>query len=53
MSLDFLLEIGSEEIPDWMIWHAQNQLAENFQNLLQTNGFVAPMPQIDATRAGS
>ena len=49
MSLPFLLEIGTEEIPDWMIWHALNQLAESFQNLLEANGFEALMPQIDAT----
>jgi glycyl-tRNA synthetase beta chain len=49
VSLPFLLEIGTEEIPDWMIWHALNQLAESFQNLLQTNRLAAPMPQIEAT----
>ena len=49
MSLPFLLEIGTEEIPDWMIWHALNQLAQNFQTLLQTNQLPAPMPRIEAT----
>jgi glycyl-tRNA synthetase beta chain len=49
VSLPFLLEIGTEEIPDWMIKHALNQLAEGFQNLLKTNQLAAPMPRIEAT----
>ena len=34
MSLPFLLEIGTEEIPDWMIVPAVNQLENLFQELL-------------------
>ena len=34
MSLHFLLEIGTEEIPDWMITTALNQLQDMFQVLL-------------------
>src|SRR5579863_2215303 len=32
-----------------MIRRAVNQLAEHFQNLLQTNQLAAPMPRIEAT----
>ena len=31
MSLPFLLEIGTEEIPDWMIIPALNNLQDMFQ----------------------
>ncbi len=34
MSLPFLLEIGTEEIPDWMIVPALNNLQDMFQGLL-------------------
>lgn len=34
MSLPFLLEIGTEEIPDWMIVSALNQLQDHFQSML-------------------
>ena len=49
MSLPFLLEIGTEEIPDWMIRPGLDRLAEGFQNLLKTNRFGAPMPAVDGT----
>jgi glycyl-tRNA synthetase beta chain len=35
--LPFLLEIGTEEIPDWMITGALNQLQDHFQSLLDGN----------------
>ena len=38
MSLPFLLEIGTEEIPDWMIVPAINQLRDNYQVFLDQNG---------------
>ena len=38
MSLPFLLEIGCEEIPDWMIVGALNQLQDAFQKLLDQQG---------------
>jgi hypothetical protein len=34
VSLPFLLEIGTEEIPDWMIVPALNNLQDMFQALL-------------------
>jgi glycyl-tRNA synthetase beta chain len=37
MSVPFLLEIGTEEIPDWMIGPALNDLRGLFENLLQQN----------------
>jgi glycyl-tRNA synthetase beta chain len=36
MSLEFLLEIGSEEIPDWMIPAALEHLAKEFAGLCST-----------------
>ena len=38
MSLPFLLEVGTEEIPDWMIVPAINQLRDDFQVFLDQNG---------------
>ena len=38
MSLPFLLEIGVEEIPDWMIVPALNNLQDMFQSFLDQNG---------------
>lgn len=38
MSLPFLLEVGTEEIPDWMIIPAINQLRDDFQVFLDQNG---------------
>ena len=45
----FLLEVGTEEIPDWMIPPAINQLAELFQDLLDRNGLGGSINSIDAT----
>lgn len=45
----FLLEIGTEEIPDWMIPPAINQLAELFQNLLDRNRLGGKVNSVDAT----
>ena len=38
MSLPFLLEIGTEEIPDWMIVPALNNLQDMFQIFLDQHG---------------
>ena len=45
MSLPFLLEIGTEEIPDWMIPAA----LESLQTLVQHNALLPPSPKTDAT----
>jgi len=37
MSVPFLLEIGTEEIPDWMIEPALADLKQRFENLLAAN----------------
>jgi glycyl-tRNA synthetase beta chain len=49
MSLPFLLEIGTEEIPDWMIAGALNQLQDHFQTLLDQNALGGRVAWIDAT----
>lgn len=49
MSLDFLLEIGSEEIPDWMIVSALNNLQDMFQTLLDQQGIGGMVTSVDAT----
>lgn len=51
MSVPFLLEIGTEEIPDWMIPPALNHLRELFEKLLEENRLGADLVQIgvDAT----
>ncbi len=49
MSLDFLLEIGSEEIPDWMIAPALNNLQDMFQTLLDQQGIGGMVKSVDAT----
>ena len=49
MSLPFLLEIGSEEIPDWMIPPALNQLQDSFQQLLDQQGLGGRVTSMDAT----
>ena len=46
MSLPLLLEIGTEEIPDWMIPGALKHLYELFQRL----GIAHQNPKLDATR---
>lgn len=45
----FLLEIGCEEIPDWMIVPALNQLQDHFQTLLDQNGLRGKVERVDAT----
>jgi len=49
LSLPFLLEIGTEEIPDWMIVGALNQLQDAFQKLLDQQGIGGMVNSIDAT----
>jgi len=50
MSLPFLLEIGTEEIPDWMIEPALDDLYGLFTELLTQSGFFLPgQPLKDAT----
>jgi glycyl-tRNA synthetase beta chain len=49
MSVPFLLEIGTEEIPDWMIEPALNNLRELFQNFLESNRLTAETVATDAT----
>jgi glycyl-tRNA synthetase beta chain len=49
MSSPFLLEIGTEEIPDWMIPPAIKQLAELFQDLLDRNRLGGRVDTVDAT----
>jgi glycyl-tRNA synthetase beta chain len=49
MSVPFLLEIGTEEIPDWMIPPAINQLRELFQDLLDRTKLPGTITSVDAT----
>ncbi len=49
MSLPFLLEIGTEEIPDWMIPGALGQLKTLFEDLLAKNSLTAADVRVDAT----
>jgi len=49
VSLPFLLEIGTEEIPDWMIVPALNNLQDMFQALLDHNAFDGQVTRVDAT----
>ncbi len=49
MSLPFLLEIGCEEIPDWMIAPALNNLQDMFQTLLDQQGLGGKVERVDAT----
>jgi glycyl-tRNA synthetase beta chain len=49
MSVPFLLEIGTEEIPDWMIPPAINQLRELFQDLLDRTRCPGTIIAVDAT----
>src|SRR5882724_5233421 len=49
MSLPFLLEIGTEEIPDWMIPPAIKQLRELFQDLLDRTKTGGTISGVDAT----
>ncbi len=47
--LPFLLEIGSEEIPDWMIPTALEQLQSLFEGLLAENHLGGKVTSVDAT----
>ena len=49
MSLPFLLEIGTEEIPDWMIIPALNNLQDMFQSLLDQQALGGRVTAVDAT----
>src|SRR5271165_5597525 len=49
MSLPFLLEIGAEEIPDWMLVPALNQLQDTFQTLLDQQTLGGRVISVDAT----
>src|ERR1700733_918523 len=49
MSLPFLLEIGTEEIPDWMIIPALNNLQDMFQVLLDQHALGGRVSSVDAT----
>lgn len=50
MSVPFLLEIGTEEIPDWMILPALGNLRTLFEDLLRSNGLARNGDtQLDAT----
>lgn len=48
-TLPFLLEIGTEEIPDWMIGSALNQLQDHFQTLLDQNALGGRVAWTEAT----
>jgi glycyl-tRNA synthetase beta chain len=45
----FILEIGTEEIPDWMIVPALNQLQDMFQALLDQQSLGGRVEETDAT----
>lgn len=47
--MNFLLEIGTEEIPDWMIIPALNNLQDMFQGLLDQNNLRGKVASVDAT----
>jgi len=49
VSLPFLLEIGTEEIPDWMIVPALNNLQDMFQALLDEQVLGGRVATVDAT----
>jgi len=49
MSLPFLLEIGVEEIPDWMIVPALNNLQDMFQTFLDQQSIGGFVESMDAT----
>ena len=49
MSLPFLLEIGTEEIPDWMIAPALKHLQTLFEETLEQNHIPAASVRTDAT----
>ncbi len=47
--MNFLLEIGAEEIPDWMIEPALKQLGEDFTKLLAANNLAGSLKAVDAS----
>ena len=49
MSLPFLLEVGVEEIPDWMLVPALNQLQDMFQTLIDQQALGGRVTSVDAT----
>ena len=49
MSLPFLLEIGVEEIPDWMIQPALKNLEELFTRIIEDNRLSGRVTRTDAT----
>jgi glycyl-tRNA synthetase beta chain len=49
MSLPFLLEIGTEEIPDWMIEPALADLKRRFEALVKENSLGGDVAWVDAT----
>jgi glycyl-tRNA synthetase beta chain len=49
VSIPFLLEIGTEEIPDWMIVPALNNLQVMFQALLDQHALGGRVTAVDAT----
>lgn len=49
MTLDFLLEIGTEEIPDWMIQPALGQLRETFTKLIEESKLGGKVAWVEAT----
>jgi len=49
VSLPFLLEIGTEEIPDWMIVPALNNLQDMFQAMLDQHTLGGRVEEVHAT----
>jgi len=47
--LPFLLEVGAEEIPDWMIPPALEQLGKDFQGLLEAHQLGGRVTRTDGT----
>jgi glycyl-tRNA synthetase beta chain len=45
----FYLEVGSEEIPDWMVVPALNHLQDSFQSWLDANQVGGKVARVDAT----
>lgn len=49
MPLPFLLEVGTEEIPDWMIAGALSHLEKGFAQVLEQNRLAGRVIRVDAT----
>ena len=49
MKLPFLLEIGTEEIPDWMIAPAVTRLRQLFEEAMAENGLGGAVVWAEAT----